>query len=329
MNLPDALARELAAECRNRAAVQLVLCVALHDADGAEPMSRARIAELTGMAKQSISLGLEYAIGRGWLCYDSAPKRKRRAYHINWKVYLLDFSSDNKGLSIRTLENTTNEGSSLPDAKSLIDRPLETGTAVATQAGELGTYPESRKHPLTLFEGAAALPPAAPETAGEIYRRVNNRSLPVAIRAEFEGALVRAGPVALEYAVRCWIAAGFKPTNYKGQLDWIRKGVPERWQLESTTDYEAGQAGEVIEIRRGSTNGHEPKTFQQRRDELNIERLDIIDRLIDDELAGGAGGSLAAAPARGRLGDPSQSASGGGKGSAGGATPPRSPRYLG
>lgn len=91
------------------------------------------------------------------------------------------------------------------------------------------------------------------------------------------------------------------------------------------------QVAEVIELptRGRGSNGHEPKTFQERRDELNRERNEHIDRRIEDELAGATGGSIAAAPARGRLGDSSEGASGSGEGSTGTDDPRRPTRYLG
>jgi hypothetical protein len=149
VHLPDRLAAELATECRNRAAVQIVLALAMYDTDPEQPINRTRLKEITGIAEQSLSLGLEYALGRDWLCFDTAPKRKNRAYHINWKLYLLEKTSDKKTLIIREnvrLEETPKtltirENPTLSDAKTLIVRENEAGTPDATRAGDSSRKP--------------------------------------------------------------------------------------------------------------------------------------------------------------------------------------------
>src|SRR5262249_32748891 len=96
------------------------------------------------------------------------------------------------------------------------------------------------------------------------------RHLPVEMRAVWDATLAAHGPERLAEAVVCWRAAGFNPTNLKGQLDWMRRGVPRKHQLDDRSVYDAKEAADELAAERGSTNGYKTKA------DKNRERLEEV-----------------------------------------------------
>jgi hypothetical protein len=319
VHLPDRLAAELATECRNRAAVQIVLALAMYDTDPEQPINRTRLKEITGIAEQSLSLGLEYALGRDWLCFDTAPKRKNRAYHINWKLYLLEKTSDKKTLIIREnvrLEETPKtltirENPTLSDAKTLIVRENEAGTPDATRAGDssrkpLKTSPKktetSTKSVAKRRHGASAAAASPPDRSPEDDKleqfeawlgeqEPGYREAASAVRAIYRDGctLEDFKAVRREYDRDPW-----RDRQTGRKIPLSPKILRERYAdlLARARDPDEGdepQAGgaEVIELpKRGNGNGQHAKTFNEQRDEYEAAKLRAIDGAIEDALAG-------------------------------------------
>lgn len=129
MNIPDDIARELAAECDRRVSVQVVLAVALHATPERMQFSFEALVALTGMtSRSSVAHGIKYAIERGWL--EAVPFKqgaKRMEYRAGWKVQSVDESGNGKvhSMDLRSPESPAKVQSSdfAPD-NSPLNGPL-------------------------------------------------------------------------------------------------------------------------------------------------------------------------------------------------------------
>jgi hypothetical protein len=305
----------------SRAEMSVVLTIA-RLGDGAE-IGWKELAREAGCSTASAQKGVEEAIANKRLEREEvrSVRQSKAANEPRWRFRIpAEYLCQEMTMGRITTDSTA----VMPDESALSDPMLETDIGAMSEveiapmsktdtprARVKGTSsPESLKpvknSSATAEERGASAPAPAPNgkpvkapapvrgTADRLYRDLTNRWLPVEVRDDFEAALVRYGEQRFRDAVKCWRAASHKPTNYKGQLDWMRKGVPERHRIESDVDYEAkaGQAPAKV-----NGNGYTTKA------DRNRERLRELAEDIHGIGRGGAVTDLARHPRQSLPGD--------------------------
>jgi hypothetical protein len=202
-----------------------------------------------------------YEVAEGYLCN-----------FVTQGPITLDESQEARNPLSEPMQQNYIGGQSDPDlcndvAQAMQDSDIGSADSESVDTRENGTLiSELSKPPLTPFEeGAdAPTPPETPETADGIYHGLTNRHLPNEIRPTWESVLAKHGADRMRDVVVCWRAAGFSPTNHKGQIDWMRKGVPVKHRLDSDATYEAREAAEAARPPARSTHESAPDAAARR-----------------------------------------------------------------
>lgn len=240
-----------------------------------EPIGLRRLSAATGMTDQGVLNLLEVGKELGVILEVRVGKRPK--YVVPQTLNSVEQSSDNAQLSRAVNLSVEPERSTQLDSELSVDensyqpatpnaqlsRALPDASSVDTSAGAQWNsppeIPEVSNPPLPPVEEGAAEPPP-PLTADGLYHALTNRHLPNEIRPTWDKALAARGPDRMREVVVCWRAAGFSPINHKGQLDWMRKGIPVKHRLESDTTYEAKETAAELAATKGNGNGYSTKT---------------------------------------------------------------------
>lgn len=71
--------------------------------------------------------------------------------------------------------------------------------------------------------------------ATKLFREIVSLYTPVILRPDFDSALEKLGREEFAYRLKCAVAA-YRPNNHALQLEWLAKGVPERYRLARNGD---------------------------------------------------------------------------------------------